>query len=218
MMFVDASQKNRLKQCVKFNNKRKGATKMTLRELRHGQEFKLGEYKFIKLDDNEECFIITTGSIFESEFGETDDFAKSVILARLEDEVLPKIEELVGANNVLEFESNLKAFDNRNKYLSIKGRISIPSFDQYTSTKGIDVPTWNETKYWLSTSYQGECLCIGAYGTEEQKCSSIHGVRPLLKLNSNIEVEIMIEEPTHDDLWKLFGERINSYHTWTATN
>ena len=200
-MSVDDSPKNRLKQCVKFNNKRKDATKMTLRELRRGHEFKLGEFEFIKLDDNEECFVITTNSIFESEFGETDDFAKSIILKRLEDEILPKVEELVGANNVLEFESDLKTEDNRNKYLGINRRISIPSFNQYTHTDGIKTPARNEVRYWVSTSYHNECICISAYGAESTRHSSICGVRPLLKFNSNIEVEIMTQEPTQDDLW-----------------
>ena len=193
---------------------------MTLREIGQGKEFKLGDIKFIKLDDNEKCFVITAEPIFESEFGPSDDFAKSVILERLEDEVLPQVEELVGANNVLEFESNLKSFDCRNKYANIKDKISIPSFEYYTMSSWLKPTTYPKLPYWISTSYQGACLSIGNCGAEMTLHNQVRGVRPLLQLNSNIEVQIESVELGEDEFEIVFNNCSNLYTRpmWTITN
>ena len=158
-----------------------------LSEVPRGTRFTIGEYRFIKLDDIDNAAVVISCEPFlNSAFGETQDFGRSDILPKLISDVLPIMEELVGAENVLEFETDLKAHDNPNKYLNITSKVSIPTYkeyqDYYLSNK-------IHSTFWLCTAYQRVVLSYNVlHGIEGSSLEITKDVYPVFHLNSSIEV------------------------------
>ena len=170
---------------------------MKLSEVKIGQVFKIGEYKFIKVKDDEGVIAVMKECVFNCSYGENNNFAESKILKRLNEEVLPKIEVEVGKGNVLEFKTDLTSLDGLKTYGSMTSKISIPTFDFYRN----NVEIFDKYKYngwwWLSTPdttpehYNNHwSVCVSPSGDingSNYYCND-YGVRPVLNFVSSIFV------------------------------
>ena len=123
-----------------------------------------------------------------------NDFSKSSLLKYLKENILPKIEAAVGAENVLEFETDLCSLDGHRKYGVMKSKIGLPTFDFYRENReAFDKHHLNDW-WWLSTP-NGEkyyVVSVAPSGVVSY-CDSFGryiniGVRPFLLFSSSIFV------------------------------
>ena len=128
-------------------------------------------------------------------FGDNNDFSKSDILKKLNEEFLPEIENIVGAENVLEFESDLTSLDGSKKHGTIKSKVSLPTFDFYRNNRATFAKYKLGGWWWLATPHTTSeyvddwwvscvsprgCIISNGYGYY------INGVRPFLTFVSTI--------------------------------
>jgi hypothetical protein len=171
-----------------------GIKPKTLAEVAIGDTFHIGEYEFIKFaDNNGQTTAVMKYSIFDSKFDEnTNNFAKSSLYKRLVKEVLPKIEKIVGAENIVEFETDLFTADGLDIYGTMKSKISLPTFDFYRSNRAIFDKYPMEDWWWVSTANGNEryAFCVSPHGYFNNRLSNYDyfGVRPFLIFDSNIFV------------------------------
>ena len=104
----------------------------TLAEIKIGETFKVADIEFIKFaDENGHAIAVAKESVFDSRFGNNNNFSESIVKSRLESKILPKIEKAVGAENIVEHEVDLLSLDGDDKWGKAKCKISIPTFDFY---------------------------------------------------------------------------------------
>lgn len=168
-----------------------------LNEIENGKTFKIGEIEFIKFTDNDGVTVAVTKDIlFRSGFGNDNNIHNSKILKKLNDEVLPKIIDAVGEENVCEFETDLTTLDGLKPYGPLKSKISLPTFDFYRANVDIfdkyKVNDW----WWLSTPESASphdapnwIVCVSPSGNVLSKFyCNCDGVRPFLCFVSSISV------------------------------
>ena len=170
----------------------------TLAEIKIGETFKVADIEFIKFaDENGNTVAVAKDSVFAAFFGDNNNFAESVIKSRLENEILPKIEKAIGAENIVEHEVDLLSLDGDDKWGKAKCKISIPTFDFYRrNVKMFDKYKLNKW-WWLSTpdttsahyrDYWNVCVSPRGYVINFNcSCNDI-GVRPFIIFVSSISV------------------------------
>lgn len=84
---------------------------------------------------------------FFSRFGDNNDFRKSVVLDKMQKDILPKIIEAVGEENVLTFKTDLTALDGLKPYGELESKISLPTLDFYRAHVDI-FDKYNPKKWW----------------------------------------------------------------------
>ena len=168
-----------------------------LGELPKGAIFKIGTREFISFgDENGSVFAVLKESTYDSKFGKNNNFSESEIFKKLQEEFLPEIENIVGAENVLEFETDLLSLDGSAQYGVITSRISLPTFDFYRKNRATfeqhkldewwwlstpdSTPEWNTNYYVKVVSPSGDII-NRIYGIN-------FGVRPFLSFKSSIFV------------------------------
>ena len=169
-----------------------------LDDVQDRETFKIGRFELIK-------FAMPDGTVnavfkdcpFRSRFGDNNDLSKSDILKKLESEILPEIEEIVGAENVLEFETDLLSLDGSKKHGVMTSKISLPTFDFYRKNRETFEKYKLDEWWWLATSdstseYYNDkwCVCVAPSGYINNCAGSnfIYGVRPVLRFVSSISV------------------------------
>ncbi len=157
-----------------------------------GDTFKIADIEFIRFPKIDGGVPIATKDIlFNAKFdNNTNNFAKSKLLKRLKSEILPKIEEAVGADNVLEFETDLLTLNGMDEYGKMKSKISLPNFDFYRQNYKTFAKYNPKDWWWLSTAdstNSSVVCCVDSSGTVSCNfCDSGNGVRPFLILKSSI--------------------------------
>lgn len=173
----------------------------TLRELPIGKIFKVAGIKFIKaIETDKGTFAVTEDCLFNSTFGDDNNLHKSKILKRLQEEILPKIEEAVGAENVLEFETDLTTLDGLKPYEPLKSKISLPTLDFFRYREHVNKDVFEEYNpfcwWWLATPESAKphsapawivCVAPSGYFYNDYYNNFI-GVRPVLFFVSDISV------------------------------
>lgn len=171
---------------------------MKLYDVNIGKTFTVAGIEFIKFDQNgENVVVMAKEALFRARFGVDNNFAHSELLQRLQTEVLAKIEAAVGAENVVEFETDLTSLDGLKTHGKMVSKISLPTFDFYRE----NVELFDEYKlddwWWLATPETTEehlnnawVGCVSPRGDVYDFCSDIinYGVRPVLIFKSNISV------------------------------
>ena len=171
-----------------------GIKPKTLAEVAVGDTFRIGEFEFIKFaDNNGQTTAVMRDSIFDSKFDDnTNNFAKSSLYKRLVKEVLPKIEKIIGAENIIEFETDLFTADGLDIYGKMKSKISLPTYDFYRRNRAIFDKYPMECWWWTSTANGNEqCVfCVSPHGYVNWDISGFfyNCVRPFLIFDSNIFV------------------------------
>lgn len=168
-----------------------------LEEIQNGEVFKIGRFEFIKFSDEDgKTIAVSKDTVFDSSFGNDNNFANSRILDRLQTEILPEIEKIVGAENVLELETDLLSLDGSSMYGTLKSKISLPTFDFYRQNVKIFDRYKLDEWWWTSTpdstvehanDYWIVCVSPsgGIYGGSYYFS---YGVRPFLIFLSSIFV------------------------------
>lgn len=172
---------------------------ITLEKIGVGEVFKVEGFEFIKFnEENGNTVAVAKDSLFNSIFGNNNNFAESKILERLQKEVLSKIEAEIGAEKVLEHEVDLLSLDGSEKWGKMKTKISIPTFDFYRKNVKI-FDKYKLYEYWwlatpeTTTDHYGHdywVSCVSPYGNMYYFISIIRGVgvRPFLTFLSSILV------------------------------
>lgn len=188
---LTAEQETKLRTALGFSRKQ-------LSDVAIGDTFEVAGIEFIKFSENNgKAEVVTRGNLFNSVFDEnSNNFATSSLLNRLKTEVLPKIEATVGAENVLEFGTDLLSMDGLDDYGKIKSKISLPTFDFYRKYIKIfdkyKVNGW----WWTSTpeststhNWETAVCCVDYNGAlSHDGCYRRGGVRPFLVFKSSIFV------------------------------
>ena len=131
--------------------------------------------------------------LFNSRFGDNNDFRQSDILKKLEADVLPKIIEEIGEENVLTFKTDLTTLDGLKPYGVMESKVSLPTLDFYRANVEIfdkhKVGKW----FWLATPESAAphyspywILCVAPSGVDFGIYNRGNGVRPFLFFNSSI--------------------------------
>lgn len=169
----------------------------TLAEIKIGETFKVADIEFIKFaDENGNTIAVAKESVFDSQFGNNNNFAKSQVKSRLESEILPKITGAIGAENIVEHEVDLLSLDGDDKRGKVNCKISIPTFDFYRHNVKIFDKYMIDDWWWLATpdtttkhynDFWALCVSplgyVGGYG-----CNRDYGVRPFIVFVSSISV------------------------------
>lgn len=163
-----------------------------------GEIFKIGDTEFIKFsDENGVTTAVCKDIVFNSRFGKNNNFAESDIIKRLTDEILPVIESVIGAENVLEFETDLLSLDGSDKHGVLRSKISIPTFDFYRRNRSVFEKYKLDKWWWLATpdstsEYNNDdwCVCVLPVGFifDIVNCHDYYGVRPFYNFVSSISV------------------------------
>ena len=170
---------------------------VALADIPVGETFKIGRFEFIKFTDEDgKVTAVSKDSLFNSTFGTNNNFSESKILKRLTNEILPEIEDIVGTENVLEFETDLISLDGSRKHGSVKSKISLPIFDFYRNNRAIFEKYKLDKWWWLATpdstsEYSNDIwvVCVSPRGdVSNYYCDYYCGVRPILIFKSNIFV------------------------------
>lgn len=169
-----------------------------LDDVQDGEVFKIGRFELIK-------FAIPDGTVqavfkdcpFKSRFGDNNDLSKSDILKKLMSAILPEIEAIVGAENVLEFETDLLSLDGSKKHGVMTSKISIPTLDFYRANRETFEKYKLDEWWWLATpdstsEYYNDkwSVCVAPSGVISyyDNCYYFFGVRPVLRFVSSISV------------------------------
>ena len=126
--------------------------KKILSNVKNGEIFSIAGVEFIKFrDKNGITTAVAKNSLGNYRFGENNNFAKSNIKKMLEKDFLPKIEDEIGAENIIEHTVDLLSLDGSSKYGKIKCKVSLPTFDFYRkNVKIFDRHKLNDW-WWLDT-------------------------------------------------------------------
>lgn len=163
------------------------------------ETFKIADIEWIKICEMDgTVFAVAKDSLCNMEFGKNNNnFAESNVLKKLQKEVLPKIEAAIGADNILEFETDLTTLDGVKSYGKITSKISLPTLDFYRQYTDIfdkyklDKWWWLATPWSASPHYDSSCvLCVAPFGHVGNfnyvNCN--YGVRPFCIFKSSIFV------------------------------
>ena len=169
--------------------------RIQLHGTKDGETFNLAGYEFIKFPSvNGETPIVMRDYAFISRFGANNDLRGSDVLKKLQTEILPKIIEAVGEENVCTFKTDLTTLDGLNTYGVIESKISLPTIDFYRAYGEIFNKYKPSRWCWLATPESAKpnddtlwILCVSPSGCFDFDCfSNDGGVRPILFLKSTI--------------------------------
>lgn len=175
-----------------------------LSEVSVGKIFKVGDFEFIKFAEKDGvAAVVSKNILFKSEFGKNVNLAESIVLERLNKEILPEIEKAIGAENVCEFETDLTTLDGLKNYGKMQSKISLPTLDFYRENVKIfdkyKVNSW----WWIATPDSATphwdspfILCVSPDGDFGNYCYyDCVGVRPFLSFISSISsISVSCEE------------------------
>ena len=168
-----------------------------------GEIFSVGGIEFIKFPEKDGLIpAVTRKTIFNSEFGENNDFSKSTVLDRLVDEFLPKIIAAVGENGISPITTDLTTLDGLKPYPAFSSLVSLPTFDFYRQNVSVFDKYKVDEWWWLATpeSAQPHCepwwtVCVSPsgginFGDFNYDC----GVRPFCIFKSSIFESLTYED------------------------
>ena len=171
--------------------------KEILANIKDGEIFSIAGVEFIKFFDKDGITTaVSKNSLGDYRFGDNNNFGKSSIKKMLEKDFLPKIENEIGAENIIEHKVDLLSLDGLDKWGKINCKVSLPTFDFYRK----NVKTFDKHKlddwWWLVTPdttsehYNDNWIvCVSPDGgIDDYDCGYISGVRPFCILKSNIFV------------------------------
>ena len=163
---------------------------------RDGETFTIGGLEFIKFpDQNGKTPVVMKDIVFQSRFGNDNNLHTSEVHKRLQMEVLPRIIEAVGEENVMEFETDLTTLDGLKPYKPVKSRISLPTMDFYRANAETFGKFKTDRWWWLATPESAQpnsdpdwVVCVSPSGyLNFDGCGNYDiGVRPFCIFNSSI--------------------------------
>lgn len=162
---------------------------------RDGETFTLAGIEFIKFPEvNGTVPVMARDCLFLSRFGSNNDLRQSDVLKKMEADVLPKIIETIGEENVLTFKTDLTSLDGLNPYGVMESKVSLPTLDFYRANVEIFDKYKVDEWFWLATPESAAphdspywILCVAPSGFIGGDCyGGGGGVRPFFFFNSSI--------------------------------
>lgn len=159
----------------------------------------LGEDEFVVLDHYEGGTLVISKDFMEEdvEFGDNTDFNGSNVQRVLYEDILPKIEEVVGKDSILSQTVKLTTVDNQDIYKDVAGRIRLLTFDEARKYNPLIVNEELDDYWWLMTPWTSNdrldypVAVVSPSGNFNfGDCYGQFGVRPILYLKSNIFVSL----------------------------
>lgn len=160
-----------------------------------GGTFEVACIEFIKFPaEDGKVPAVTKGILFGSRFGSDNDFRQSDVLKKLEAEVLPKIIDVVGEENLHTIHTDLTTLDGLKPYGVMESLISLPTLDFYRKHVEVfdkhKVASW----WWLATPDSAQphynsdwTLCVAPSGiVGNDYGNGDFGVRPVLLFDASI--------------------------------
>ena len=164
---------------------------------RDGETFTVAGMKFIKFPGKGgQTPAVMKDNAFRSRFGEeNNDLQGSIILKRIQEEVLPKITEALGEENVCAFKTDLTTLDGLKPYPETESKISLVTLDFYRANAENFGRYKPDCWWWLATPESAQpnddpdyAVCVSPSGciSGDRYYNSDFGVRPFLIFKSDI--------------------------------
>ena len=187
------------KELVEMLEEKEAADKVELSTVDPGNVIDLGEDEFVVLDHDEGGTLVISKEIMKEDvkFGENTDFNGSNVQHVLYKDILPKMEDVVGSENILPQTIKLTTIDNQNVYEDVTGKIRLLTFDEARKYNLLIVNEDLGDYWWLMTPWTSKdrwehpvavVSPVGYFNYWD--CSYCKGVRPVLYLKSNIFVSL----------------------------
>lgn len=167
-----------------------------LHGVKDGETFTIAGIEFIKFPAvNGKVPVMTRGYLFTSQFGNrSNDLRQSPILKKMQDEILPKIIEAIGEENVCTFQTDLTTLDGLKPYGVLESKVSLPTLDFYRANVEIFDKYKVDRRFWLATPESAKphddpywTLCVSPSGYfYYYYCSLGYAVRPFFYFESSI--------------------------------
>lgn len=173
--------------------------KVELSTVAPGGVIDLGEDEFVVLGHDEGGTLVISKDFMEEDvkFGDNTDFNGSNVQRVLYEDILPKIEEVVGKDSILSQTVKLTTVDNQDIYKDVAGRIRLLTFDEARKYNPLIVNEELDDYWWLMTPWTSNdrlnypVAVVSPSGSiRSWRCISRFGVRPVLYLKSNIFVSL----------------------------
>ena len=163
--------------------------------VKDGDTFMAGDMEFIKFPDTAAGTPVVAKNIaFRYAFGDNNNLTESKILEKMRAEILPKIVEAVGDENICTFKTDLTAWDGLKPYEDLESKISLPTMDFYREHVKIFDQHKVDFWWWLATPDSAKphddpdwILCVAPSGNLSFDIYyGDGGVRPFLIFKSSI--------------------------------
>lgn len=173
--------------------------KIELSTVAPGGVIDLVEDEFVVLDHDDGGTLVISKDFMEEdvEFGDNTDFNGSNVQRVLYEDILPKLEEAVGKDNILSQTVKLTTVDNQNVYEDVTGKIRLLTFDEARKYNQLIVNEDLDDYWWLMTPWTSRdrweypVAVVSPSGIIDfRSCNFSNGVRPVLYLKSNIFVSL----------------------------
>lgn len=121
-----------------------------------------------------------------------NDWRISELRQHLNSDLLEKIENEIGEENVIGFERNLLSVDGQKEYEKCKDKVSMLALDEYRKYRSL-IPN-EEYYWWLLTPWSTPCneyykwtaVVLPSGRISNDVCSNCHGVRPVCIFSPSI--------------------------------
>ena len=165
--------------------------------VKDGDTFSIAGMEFIKFPSvNGQTPVVMKNIAFRSRFGNNNDLRNSDVLRKMEAEILPKIIEAVGRENLCTIKTDLTTLDGLTPYGTMESLISLPTLDFYRANVSIFDKHNPGTWWWLATPESAQphsdpdwILCVAPSGFINNNFVSDdygYGVRPFCIFESSI--------------------------------
>ena len=167
--------------------------------VKDGETFEVAGFEFIKFPGiNGETPVVMKDIAFRSRFGDNNDLRASEVLRRMQTEILPKIIEAVGEENLCTVKTDLTTLDGLKPYGVMESLISLVSLDFYRANVEIFDKHNPDCWWWLADPESAKphddpwwILCVSPSGNiGSDYYNHVGGVRPFCILKSNIFVSM----------------------------
>ena len=160
-----------------------------------GGIFEVGGIQFIKFPGEGDMVpAVAKDIVFRSQFGDDNDLRQSEVLKKLKADILPRIIDAVGEENLHTVRTDLTTLDGLKPYGVMESLISLPTMDFYREHVKIFDQHKPDRWWWLATPESAKphdspwwILCVSPSGSilDDYFCSD-YGVRPFLIFKSSI--------------------------------
>lgn len=187
------------KELVAMLEEKEISDKVELSTVAPGGVIELGEDEFVVLDHDEGGTLVISKDFMEEDvkFGDNTDFNGSNVQRVLYEDILPKIEEVVGKDSIFSQTVKLTTVDNQDIYKDVAGRIRLLTFDEARKynplivNEELDDYWWTMTPWTSNDRWKYPIAVVSPDGYfDDRDCYSYSGVRPVLYLKSNIFVSL----------------------------
>ncbi len=187
------------KELVAMLEEKEAADKVELSTVDPGNVIDLGEDEFVVLDHDEGGTLVISKELMEEDvkFGDNADFNGSNVQHVLYEDILPKMEDVVGSENILPQTIKLTTIDNQNVYEDVTGKIRLLTFDEARKYNLLIVNEDLGDYWWLMTPWTSKDRWehpVAVVSPGGRICNwrydCCNGVRPVLYLKSNIFVSL----------------------------